>query len=64
MDFNNFLTNKLKEKHIDVSIYHSYLTGILEDTIDEDERREMIADILNSLIVSFINLSLAVETIY
>jgi hypothetical protein len=53
MDFNSFLTNLLKEKKIDVGVYHSYLVGILEDTIDEDEKREMILDIVSSLIVSF-----------
>lgn len=54
MDFSTFLTSKLKEKKIDVSIYHSYLMGILEDNIDEEEKREMIADIIASLIVSLI----------
>lgn len=52
MDFNSFLTSKLKEKKIDTSVYHSYLLGILEDTIEEDEKREMILDIIGSLIVS------------
>lgn len=53
MEFSTFLTNKLKEKKIDVSVYHSYLMGILEDNLDEEEKREMVADILASLIVSF-----------
>ena len=53
MDFSTFLTTKLKEKKIDVGVYHSYLMGILEDSIDEEEKREMITDIIASLIVSF-----------
>lgn len=53
MEFSTFLTNKLKEKKIDVSVYHSYLMGILEDNLDVEEKREMVADILASLIVSF-----------
>lgn len=53
MEFSTFLTNKLKEKKIDVSVYHSYLMGILEDNLDEEEKREMVADILASLIASF-----------
>lgn len=57
MDFNSFLTNLLKEKKIDVGVYHSYLVGILEDTIDEDEKREMVLDIVSSLIVSFSHFS-------
>lgn len=52
MDFSTFLTSKLREKKIDVGVYHSYLMGILEDNIDEDEKRETINDIVNSLIVS------------
>lgn len=52
MDFSTFLTSKLKERKIDVSVYHSYLMGILEDTLEEDEKREMIGDIVGSLIVS------------
>lgn len=52
MDFSTFLTSKLKEKKIDVGVYHSYLMGILEDSIDEEEKREMVADIIASLIVS------------
>ena len=51
MDFNIFLTNLLKEKKIDVGVYHSYLVGILEDTIDDEEKKEMILDIVSSLIV-------------
>lgn len=53
MNFDQFLTSKLKEKKIDTSVYHSYLLGILEDTIEEDEKREMILDIIGSLIVSW-----------
>lgn len=51
MEFKIFLTNFLKENKIDVGVYHSYLIGILEDTIDEDEKKEMILDIVSSLIV-------------
>lgn len=54
MDFNSFLTLLLKEKKIDVSVYHSYLVGILEDNIDDEEKRETIEDIINSLIVSWL----------
>lgn len=54
MDFQNFLTAKLKERKIDVSVYLSYLMGILEDTLEEDERRENLLDILASLLVSWI----------
>lgn len=50
--FSSFLTNLLKEKKIDVSVYHSYLMGILEDSLDEDEKRETVSDIIGSLIVS------------
>ena len=53
MNFDQFLTFKLKERKIDVSVYHSYLMGILEDSLDEDEKREMVQDIIASLIVSF-----------
>lgn len=53
MDFNQFLKQLLQEKKIDVGVYHSYLIGILEDNIDEDEKREMVLDIVSSLIVSF-----------
>lgn len=52
MEFSAFLTKYLKEKKIDVSVYHSYLMGILEDNLEEDERREMVSDIIGSLIVS------------
>lgn len=52
MDFTVFLSSLLKEKKIDVSVYLSYLLGILEDQLEEDEQREMISDILGSLIVS------------
>jgi hypothetical protein len=51
LDFSSFLKSFLKEKKIDVSVYHSYLVGILEDTIDEEEKREMVLDIVSSLIV-------------
>lgn len=62
MDFNIFLTNLLKEKKIDVGVYHSYLIGILEDTIDEEEKKEMILDIVSSLIVR--NSNFAPETCF
>lgn len=52
MEFQNFLTAKLKEKKIDVGVYSSYLMGILEDSLEEDEKREMVLDILASLVVS------------
>lgn len=51
--FNNWLKSELKSLKIDVNIYHSYLIGILEDNIDEDEKREMITDIIGGLVVSF-----------
>lgn len=53
MEFQNFLQAKLKEKKIDVGVYLSYLMGILEDNLEEDEKREMVLDILNSLVVSW-----------
>lgn len=53
MDFQEWLNSLLKERKIDVSVYHSYLLGILEDQLDEDEKREMVADIIGSLIVSW-----------
>lgn len=49
--FQQFLKTKLKEHKVDVSVYFQYLLGILEDSIDDDEKREMIADIVSSLIV-------------
>lgn len=52
MEFQQFLTAKLKEKKIDVSVYLSYLMGILEDSLEEEEKREMVLDIVNSLVVS------------
>lgn len=52
MEFQQFLTAKLKEKKIDVGVYLSYLMGILEGGEEDDEKREMVLDILNSLIVS------------
>lgn len=51
MEFQQFLTAKLKEKKIDVGVYLSYLMGILEGSEEEDEKREMVLDILNSLVV-------------
>lgn len=54
MDFKEFLTLKLRERKIDVSVYHSYLMGILEDNLDEQEKRENVSDILGSLIVCFV----------
>lgn len=53
MTFTEFLKTKLKEKNIDVGVYHNYLMGILEDNLDEEEKREMVSDIICSLIVSF-----------
>lgn len=53
MDFNPWLTKALKSNKIDVGVYHSYLLGILEDNIDECEKRESVTDIIASLIVSF-----------
>jgi hypothetical protein len=50
--FEHFLREKLKELKIDVSVYHGYLYGILEDNLDEDEKKEMILDILSSVVVS------------
>ena len=50
--FQEWLKKELKCLKIDVDVYHSYLLGILEDNIDEDEKREMITDIVSSLIVS------------
>jgi hypothetical protein len=50
--FGEYLKNKLKACKIDVGIYHSYLIGILEDNIAEDEKKEMLNDIISSLIVS------------
>lgn len=53
MNFQNFLTLKLKERKIDVSVYHSYLLSILEDQgLDEEEKRETVQDIVASLVVS------------
>lgn len=53
MNFNQWLTFALKQRKVDVSVYHSYLLGILEDNIDEDEKRESVTDIIASLIVSY-----------
>lgn len=52
MTFSQYLNRVLNENKIDVSVYHSYLMGILEDSLDEDEKREMVLDIVSSLIVS------------
>lgn len=51
--FSSWLKSELKNLKIDVNIYHSYLIGILEDNIDENEKKEMITDIISSLVVSF-----------
>lgn len=51
--FSEWLKKELKTLKIDVGVYHEYLLGILEDSIDENEKREMITDIISSLIVSF-----------
>lgn len=51
--FKEWLKKELIQLRLDVGVYHSYLLGILEDNIDEDEQREMITDILSSLIVNF-----------
>ncbi|KAG5681522.1 hypothetical protein PVAND_010948 [Polypedilum vanderplanki] len=56
MNFHEFLKNKLKSFKIDVGVYHSYLLGILEDNIDEDEKREMLTDIISSLIESDVDI--------
>ncbi|CAO1405102.1 unnamed protein product [Diamesa serratosioi] len=48
--FTKWLDNKLKELGIDAKVYNSYITGILEETGDEEEKRETITDILGSLI--------------
>lgn len=50
--FSEYLKVKLKENKIDVSVYHAYLIGILEDNIDLDEKRENLIDICSSLIVN------------
>ena len=50
--FSKWLDNKLKELGIDAKVYNSYITGILEETGDEEEKRETITDILGSLIVN------------
>lgn len=50
--FSKWLDNKLKELGIDAKVYNSYFTGILEETVDEEEKRETITDILGSLIVN------------
>jgi hypothetical protein len=54
MNFEKYLHTLLKDKKIDTTVYHSYLLGILEDTIEDDEKREMILDIISSLIVSYL----------
>ena len=51
--FENWLKTRLKELKIDVGVYLSYITGVLEDSIDDDEKRETLTDIISSLIVSF-----------
>ncbi|XP_070493014.1 coiled-coil domain-containing protein 43 [Chironomus tepperi] len=50
--FDNWLKTRLKELKIDVSVYLSYIVGILEDSIDEEEKRETLTDIISSLIES------------
>lgn len=50
--FDNWLKSRLKELKIDVGVYLSYIIGVLEDSIDEDEKRETLTDIISSLIVS------------
>lgn len=54
--FDEWLKKNLKELKIDVSVYHSYIVGILEDSIDEEEKRETITDIVSSLIVRILKL--------
>lgn len=49
--FADWLKKELKNLGIDISVYHSYLIGILEDNIDENEKREMISEIVSSLVV-------------
>ena len=49
--FADWLKKELKNLGIDISVYHGYLIGILEDNIDENEKREMITDIVSSLVV-------------
>jgi hypothetical protein len=51
--FENWLKTRLKELKIDVGVYLSYINGVLEDSIDDDEKRETLTDIISSLIVSF-----------
>lgn len=49
--FSEWLKKELKLLKIDIGVYHSYLIGILEDNIDDDEKRETISDIVSSLSV-------------
>lgn len=49
--FAEWLKKELKNLGIDIGVYHSYLIGILEDNIDENEKRETITDIVSSLVV-------------
>jgi hypothetical protein len=49
--FSEWLKKELKLNKID-NVYVEYLISILEDSIDEEEKRETITDIVNSLIVS------------
>lgn len=49
--FSEWLKKELKSNKVD-NVYLDYFISILEDSIDEDEKRETITDIVNSLIVS------------
>lgn len=51
MSFHEWLKKELNSIGVDIGIYCSYLIGILEDNIEEDEKREMISDIVSALVV-------------
>lgn len=61
--FSKWLDNKLKELGIDAKVYNSYITVILEENVDEEEKRETITDILGSLIVNILIFHMSLKEI-
>jgi hypothetical protein len=50
--FTNWLKVKLKELNIDVDVFGSYITGILEDDDSREDKQEALVGILEEILVS------------
>ena len=52
--FNTWLSKKLFEinKDVDLDVFVSYITGILETEISEDDRNESLSGILSEIVMN------------